>query len=275
MQALTNVIGRLQTIQNEQYTPAIKSGFDILDRLLRGGFQKGNLYFIAGEESIGKTAFTVSVINNIIHSNTFRAGIISLDISEERMIERILSNLSGVRLEAISRGKLQEHEKQILYKSSLLSEVDKIEIAGNNFLDLKNIQNICRSWVENQNVQILFIDYLQLISLDVADNEEVKNSIIAEFLKDLALNLNVPIIVTVALNDTCVSDLKKLRKAGQIEPYADTILFLNKPSQDYNLFNIEEKILHLSIRKNNTGLLDTVKLRALFHIQKLIEFDYN
>lgn len=274
MQALLNVITRLQKIDNQEQHSGIKSGFNLLDELLNG-FRKGNLYIIAGQQLIGKTAFLISLLNNIIHTSDGKAGIISVDISEERMVERILSNLSEVRLEVINRGKLQEHEKRILNNSSLLNDFDKIKIAGNDYINIESIANVCSNWVQNENVKIIFIDCLQLISTEVTENKELRNIIITESLKTLAVNLDVPIVATIALNGTSdVYSLDELRKIGSIESFADVIMFLNKLKQAEDKFRIEEEEVHLSIAKNNTGLLDTIRLRALLHIQKLVEFDY-
>src|ERR1017187_2204671 len=101
MQALSNIIERIERIKNAQKDPtAIKCDIDILNRLLNGGFSKGNLYVISGKESIGKTSFMVSLISDIIHDRTdsLRVGIIAINTTEERFIARILSNISGVLL---------------------------------------------------------------------------------------------------------------------------------------------------------------------------------
>jgi replicative DNA helicase len=278
MQALLNIINRFQGIRggNENST-AIKSGHEILDRILGGGFSKG-LYVIAGKESIGKTAFIISLISNIIYKrmDSLSVGIISLDLSEQLWIERLLSCLSEVWLEKIARGRLEEHELKRIYHFAQSKEFNKIEIAAPGYMTIHELVDTCNRWVSWQDVQIIFIDYLQLISIENTGNRELKIFTISKVLKKLSIDLNVPVIVTVPLEPgkKSVSNLKELRKIGAIEVFADVIMFLNRSVDNNTQENEKNKQeIHIRISKNNSGALDTIRLRALLHIQKFIEFD--
>ncbi len=279
MQSLLNIIDRIERIKkNDEDPTAIKCDIEILNKILNGGFSKGNLYVVAGKESVGKTSFIVSLISDIIHNRTdsLRVGVITINTSEELFIAKVLSNLTGVMLESILRGKLIEHDKQRLNHFTNTDEFDKIEITAPGYLSIQELIDTCSGWVAEKNVEIIFIDYLQLISIEGIHENDLKLFSLCKALKKLSTDLNIPIIVTVPISvGKKVSDLKDLRKMGAIEPFADVIMFLNK--EFYNRDPVIEKSkqeIILSIPKNNTGLLDNIKSRTALHVQKFVEFDY-
>lgn len=279
VQDIQNIIDRIQRItRDEENDSAIRSGINILDRILGGGFSKG-LYVLAGREAVGKTAFVVSLISGIIdrRTDTPKVGIISLDLSEQLWMERVLSNISEVWLEKISRGRVDEHELQKISDISHGTEFDRIEIAAPGYMAIQQLVATCTSWVAEKAVRIIFIDYLQLITYEHSTDPELKYFKIVQALKKLAIDLDVTIIVTVKLGSgktTALPNLKDLRKIGAIETFADVIMFLYHPGYRQQVINQNED-MYISIAKNAFGLLDIIKLRALFRIQKFIEIDYS
>jgi|ERR1035437_227812 replicative DNA helicase len=280
MHALINIINRIQKIRNPTqnlYSNAIKSEIEILNRILNGGFINGNLYVLAGRESVGKTSFVVSLISDIISNKIFshKAGLILLNISEVQWIERLLANISGVWLEKIKRGRLESHDFEKINDLSRLTQFEKIEISAQGYMNIREVISTCTRYVLQKDVQIIFIDYLQLISVENMSDGELKLFTVCKALKNLSIELNVPIIILVPLKSgKAVSDLKDLRNIGAIEPFADVIMFLNKRVNNIPKNWKSKEEIYLTISKNNTGLLDTLRLRALLHIQKFVEFDY-
>ena len=280
MNVLGNIINRIQKIKNkEETTHAIKSGIVTLDTILSGGFTPG-LYIVTGKELIGKTAFLITLISNIIHNRneSIKAGVISLDLSEHLWMERMLSNLSEIWLEKIARGRLEEHERSKLFDLASAAGFDNLFISAAGYITLQELITTCTAWVRKHNVRIIFIDYLQLISVENISDDELKIATIAAALKKISLDLNIPIILSVALQDpqNCTFlQLKDLRKEGAIEPFADCILFLNKPHNYDSLDDdINERETYIRIAKNHNGQLDTITITALLHIQKFLEFNH-
>ncbi len=202
-------------------------------------------------------------------------GIITLNISEERFIARVLSNVSRVLLESILRGKLQEEDRQKLKYAINVDDFNRIELAAPGYMNIDELITICNTWVSEKNVQIIFIDYLHLISVNGMHDNDLKIFTISKALKKLSIDLHIPIIITVPItSNKSFTDLKDLRKIGAIETFADVIIFIN--SQVHNIDNTEKynREIILSIQKNNTGLLDNMKVRAALHVQKFVQSDY-
>ncbi len=281
MQALTNIINRIEKIRHGVEDPeAIKCDINSLNTILNGGFSNGNLYIVAGKESAGKASFIISVISGIIlrrRTDPFQVGIILLNNSEERWITRILSNISGVLLESILRGKLSQEDRHKIKNVSHLEGFNRIEIAAPGYIHLQDLIDTCSKWVFEKNVRIIFIDYLQLIAIEDMGAKDLKIFTICAAIKKLSVDLDIPVIVTVPIKPRKgLSNLKDLRKIGAIEPFADVIMFLDRLVRNADAENERprEEIL-LSVQKNNTGVLDKVRLRAVLDVQKIVEFDYN
>src|ERR1019366_5630369 len=121
-------------------------------------------------------------------SDSLRIGIITVNCSEERIIARILSAISGVLLEKIYRGKMErEDRKKISYFSSI-EDFERIEISAPGYMDIDTLVSTCIQWVSQKSVGIIFIDYLQLISLKEMANQDLKIFTISKTLKKLSLD---------------------------------------------------------------------------------------
>ena len=276
MQALANIVGRIYKNREREVDPtAIKCDLENLNHVLSGGFSKGNLYIIAGKESVGKTSFMVSLLADIIHNDNTsdRAGVIALNVSEERWMARLLSNLSEVSLNVIWTGRVLYEETKKIVKAATLPEFDKIEISSPGYMTMEQLIKICTDWVINKSVKILFIDHMKLISCDPLDNDQLRIYEIAKALKKLSVDLNVPIVTLIPIESTKrVTGLKDLRRIGAVETFADVILFINK-----HLKNFDDEpyggVAYVCIEKNTTGSLDILTLRPLLHIQKFVEHE--
>ena len=274
MQTLVNIINRIQNYSTESepsFPDAITTDFDLLDRVLSGGFSKASLNIIACPETVGKSAFLVSLMLNMMKKNV-AVGLISLNMSEEELLERMLSNLTEIDLWEIKRGRLEEYKRNRLSDLSRLKVFDKLEITAPGYITIDGIINTCIQWVLGKKVQIIVIDYLQLISIENTHNKKLRIFNICQTLKKLSVDLNVPIILAVEIHKVknSYSYLEDLRRIGAIVPFADVILYLNNETE-YNFSDtkISEKIYekYLRICKNRNGSLDTIKLRSLLHIQ--------
>ncbi|MEJ7610375.1 MAG: replicative DNA helicase [Ferruginibacter sp.] len=285
---LVKTINRIEDMRNRQEDiTGVPTGFPSLDRLTYG-WQPTDLIILAARPSVGKTAFALNLARTAaLHPTKPTAvGFFSLEMSSSQLVQRILSAESEIWLEKIARGKLEEHEMKQLYKRGIerLSKAP-IYIDDSAALNIFELRAKCRRLKNKHNVGMIIIDYLQLMSgsADRNSNREQEISKISRDLKGLAKELQVPIIALSQLSREVekrkegnkMPQLSDLRESGAIEQDADMVMFLYRPEY-YDVTTDEmgesnKGETHVKIAKHRNGSLDTIKLKALLHIQKFIE----
>ncbi|MFN8245724.1 MAG: replicative DNA helicase [Ferruginibacter sp.] len=254
------------------------------------GWQATDLIILAARPSVGKTAFALNLARSAAMnpSKPTSVAFFSLEMSSAQLVQRILSAESEIWLEKIARGKLEEHEMKQLYKRGIdkLSKAP-IFIDDSAALNIFELRAKCRRLKNKHNVGLIIIDYLQLMSgqTDRNSNREQEISKISRDLKGLAKDLQVPIIALSQLSREVekrkegnkMPQLSDLRESGAIEQDADMVMFLYRPEY-YDITSNEmgesnKGETHVRIAKHRNGSLETIKLRALLHIQKFVEDD--
>lgn len=285
---LVKTIQRIEDMRNrEEDITGVPSGFNSLDTITYG-WQPTDLIILAARPSVGKTAFALNLARNAaLHPTKPTAvGFFSLEMSSSQLVQRILSAESEIMLEKIARGKLEEHEMRQLYKKGIerLSKAP-IFIDDSAALNIFELRAKCRRLKNKHNIGLIIIDYLQLMSgsADRNSNREQEISKISRDLKSLAKELQVPILALSQLSREVekrstgnkMPQLSDLRESGAIEQDADLVMFLYRPEYyDINSNEVGESNkgdTHVKIAKHRNGILDTIKLKALLHIQKFIE----
>ncbi|HEX8335023.1 MAG TPA: replicative DNA helicase, partial [Segetibacter sp.] len=284
---LAKTITRIEDLRNKQEDiSGVPTGFPSLDRVTYG-WQPTDLIILAARPSVGKTAFALNLARSAALHPTKPVGVgfFSLEMSSSQLVQRILSAESGIMLEKISRGKLEDHEMQQLYTKGInrLAQAP-IYIDDTAALNIFEFRAKARRLVNKHNVGMIIIDYLQLMSGsgDRQTNREQEISRISRDLKGLAKELQVPIIALSQLSravetrkESKMPQLSDLRESGAIEQDADMVMFLYRP--EYYEINQNEMgesnrgETHVRIAKHRNGSLETIKLRALLHIQKFVE----
>ena len=210
-------------------------------------------------------------------------------MSAGQLVQRILSAESEIMLEKISRGKLEEHEMKQLYAKGIQRLAQsKIFIDDTPALNIFELRAKCRRLKSREDIGLIIIDYLQLMSGNADNknsNREQEISNISRNLKGLAKELNIPIIALSQLSREVekrgakdgqkMPQLSDLRESGAIEQDADMVMFLYRPEY-YDITQNEmgesnRGETHIRIAKHRNGSLETIKLRALLHIQKFVE----
>jgi replicative DNA helicase len=286
---LVKTIQRIEDMRNrDEDITGVASGFPSLDKLTYG-WQPTDLIVLAARPSVGKTAFALNLARSAALSPTKPTAVafFSLEMSAGQLVQRILSAESEIWLEKISRGKLEEHEMKQLYKRGIerLSNAP-IFIDDTAALNIFELRAKCRRLKNKHNVGLIIIDYLQLMS-GAGDskngNREQEISRISRDLKGLAKELQVPIIALSQLSREVekrkegakIPQLSDLRESGAIEQDADMVMFLYRPEYyDITANEMGESNkgeTYVKIAKHRNGSLDTIKLKALLHIQKFIE----
>ena len=267
----------------------VPTGFPKLDALTYG-WQPTDLIVLAARPSVGKTAFALNLARAAaLHPTKPTAvGFFSLEMSSSQLVTRILSAESGIWLEKITRGKLEDHEMEQLHKKGISRLMNSpIFIDDSAALNIFELRAKCRRLKTKHNVGLIIIDYLQLMSgsADRNSNREQEISKISRDLKALAKELSVPIIALSQLSrevekraaGSKIPQLSDLRESGAIEQDADMVMFLYRP--DYydivtdEMGNDSKGLVQVKIAKHRNGSLDTIDLRAHLHIQKFVEED--
>jgi replicative DNA helicase len=208
-------------------------------------------------------------------------------MSAGQLVQRILSAESEIMLEKISRGKLEDHEVQQLYKKGIerLAKAP-IYIDDSAALNIFELRAKARRLVNKHNVGLILIDYLQLMSGAGGNkntNREQEISNISRNLKGLAKELGIPIIALSQLSREVekrkegnkMPQLSDLRESGAIEQDADMVMFLYRPEY-YGINNDEmgnsiEGETHIHVAKHRNGSTDTLKVRFIKEFQKFVD----
>src|SRR5215212_84483 len=290
---LVKTIQRIEDLRhkNEDIT-GVPSGFPSLDRVSYG-WQSTDLIILAARPSVGKTAFALNLARNAALHPTKPTGVafFSLEMSAGQLVQRILSAESEIWLEKISRGKLEEHEMKQLYQKGIqrLSQAP-LFIDDTPALNIFELRAKCRRLKNKHNIGLIIVDYLQLMSGTSENrnsNREQEISRISRDLKGLAKELNIPILALSQLSREVekrgakegqkIPQLSDLRESGAIEQDADMVMFLYRPEYyDITANEMGESNkgeTHVRIAKHRNGSLETIKLKALLHIQKFVEDD--
>jgi replicative DNA helicase len=290
---LIKTINRIEEMRNRKDDiTGVPTGFPTLDHITYG-WQPTDLIILAARPSVGKTAFALNLARSAAMNKQgapVPVAFFSLEMSSSQLVQRILSAESEIPLEKISRGKLEEYEMQQLMTKGInkLSKVP-IFIDDSAALNIFELRAKCRRLKNKHNVGIIIIDYLQLMSgsADRNSNREQEISKISRDLKSLAKELQVPIIALSQLSREVekrkegnkMPQLSDLRESGAIEQDADLVMFLYRPeyydvtANEHGDSNKGET--HVKIAKHRNGSLETIKLKALLHIQKFVEEDNN
>lgn len=288
---LVKTIQRIEDLRNKnEDISGVPSGFASLDRITYG-WQPTDLIILAARPSVGKTAFALNLARNAaLHpTKSTPVAVFSLEMSASQLVQRILSAESEIWLEKIARGKLEEHEMKQLYAKGIqrLAQAP-IFIDDSAALNIFELRAKCRRLKNKHNVGLIIIDYLQLMSgtgENKNGNREQEISRISRDLKGLAKELQVPIVALSQLSREVekrkegnkMPQLSDLRESGAIEQDADMVMFLYRPEYydiTANEFGENNKgETHVRIAKHRNGSLETIKLKALLHIQKFIDDD--
>src|SRR5437762_5494766 len=290
---LVKTIQRIEDLRHKnEDVSGVPTGYSSLDRVTYG-WQNTDLIILAARPSVGKTAFALNLARNAaLHaSKPTPVAVFSPEMSAGQLVQRILAAESEIWLEKIARGKLEEHEMKQLYARGIqrLAQAP-IFIDDTPALNIFELRAKCRRLKNKHNIGMIILDYLQLMSgtgENRNSNREQEISNISRNLKSLAKELGIPIIALSQLSrevekrgakdGTKMPQLSDLRESGAIEQDADMVMFLYRPEY-YDITTNEmgennRGETHVRIAKHRNGSLETIKLRALLHIQKFIEDD--
>lgn len=284
---IVDTIEQISQARNEKDdVTGVPSGFPSLDAIT-GGWQKSDLIILAARPAVGKTAFALNLAMNAAMDPHKPRGvaIFSLEMGNTQIVKRMLSCVTQVRLENISRGRMEDYEfTQLTQRMEPLAKAP-IFIDDQAGLNIFELRAKCRRLKTKNDIGMVIIDYLQLMQgSDKAGNREQEISKISRELKMLAKELDIPVLALSQLSRAVetrggdkgkIPQLSDLRESGAIEQDADMVMFIYRPEyygqtsdESGQAFDGET---HINIAKHRNGRLDTVKLKAILEYQQFVE----
>lgn len=213
----------------------IKTHLVDLDKMLNG-FNSSNLMILAARPAMGKTALALNFAENICFKNNMPVGIFSLEMSAEQLVHRMICSQAEVESDKIKTGSLNGMEYQRIVSAVHTMSSHTFLIDDQPGLKITDLRARARRMKESYGIEFLVIDYLQLItgsgSFRNQENRQMEISEISRMLKNLARELNIPVL--------CLSQLSRkveerqghrpmmsdLRESGSIEQDSDIVMFL-------------------------------------------------
>ncbi|UXX78009.1 replicative DNA helicase [Reichenbachiella carrageenanivorans] len=250
----------------------VPCGLSELDRIT-GGFRSSELIIIAARPAMGKSAMVASIMKNCAEFGQ-AVGMFSLEMSWTEIGIRMIAMHSEVMLESLRNGNIKEYElERILHKSGNM--IDKpIYVDDSAALSIFQMRTKARMLKKKHDIKLLIVDYMQLGEGNQGGNREQEIASISRGLKNIAKELDIPVIALSQLSRAVETrggnkrpQLSDLRESGSIEQDADKVMFLYRPEY-YEIMETEEGyptagIGEVIIAKNRNGRLGSAWLQFL------------
>ena len=263
----------------------VPTGFLNLDRLT-SGWQPSDLVILAARPGMGKTSFVLALAKNAAMDFNKGVAIFSLEMSDIQLVQRLVTLEAEISGQKMRKGNLEEYEWQQLYTAIEQMADIPIFIDDTPGINIFELRAKCRRLKAQYDIQMVVIDYLQLMSGggDGKGNREQEVSAISRGLKALAKELNVPVIALSQLSRAVESRggtkkpmLSDLRESGSIEQDADMVMFIYR-GEYYQILEDEEGeslkgIGEILVAKNRHGALENIKLRFIADYAKFADLD--
>ena len=281
-QVVINVMKKIDAASKARgRVTGLETGFMDLD-YKTSGLQPSDLILIAARPSMGKTAFVLNLAQHMAFKKDVPVAIFSLEMSKEQLVNRMLSLESHVDAQKIRTGRLNDEEWMNLVEGSANIANSKLFIDDTPGITLSAMRSKCRKLKMEHDIQIVIIDYLQLMSGNSGNNASRQQEIsdISRGLKALARELNVPVIALSQLSRAVEQRpdhrpmLSDLRESGAIEQDADVVMFLYREGY-YNrdLSEAEQRVAEVIIAKQRNGPIGTVNLLWIPELTKFTDMD--
>jgi replicative DNA helicase len=255
--------------ERKEHVTGVATGFEKLD-LETSGFQPSDFIIIAGRPSMGKTAFALNVAQHVGITLHGRVLVLSLEMSAQQIVQRMLCSEAKVDSQAVRTGYLTSSDwHRLTAAAGRLSEA-AIFIDDSPGLTVLEARAKARRMKAEHGLDLLVIDYLQLMRGRAAmESRQQEISEISRSLKALAKELNIPVVALSQLSRAVEArqarefkpQLSDLRESGALEQDADVILFLYRPSQyKEDLPPDERNIAEVIIGKQRNGPVGTVRV---------------
>ena len=265
----------------------LTTGFSKLDKMT-SGWQNSDLVIIAARPAMGKTAFVISMMAKMAVDHKIPVAMFSLEMSNVQLVNRLIVNICEIPGEKIKNGQLAAYEWDQLDKRINRLFGAPIYIDDTPSLSVFELRTKARRLVSEHGVKIIMIDYLQLMNASGMsyNSRQEEVSTISRSLKQLAKELNIPIIALSQLNRGVESregiegkrpQLADLRESGAIEQDADMVCFIHRPEY-YKIYQDEKGrdlrgMAEIIIAKHRNGAVGDVLLRFMKEFARFSDQD--
>jgi replicative DNA helicase len=247
----------------------VSSGYDDLDKIT-GGFQQSDLIILAARPATGKTSLALGIAYNIVMDRISPrpVGVFSLEMSREQLVQRMLAMETGVDSHRLRTGYIDEDEWDRVSHAFGKLATAPLYIDDSAGITIMELRSRARRLHAEYGIEILIIDYLQLMVGSRNENRVQEVSEISRNLKGLARELNIPVICLSQLSRAVesrtshVPQLSDLRESGSIEQDADVVMFIYREEM-YNPETEKKNLAEIHIAKHRNGPTGVVPL--FFH----------
>lgn len=270
-EVLHETFDRLDELHREKgKLRGVATGFTDLDNRL-GGLQKSDLIILAARPSMGKTSLALDFVRNVAMSQKKNVAIFSLEMSRDQLVDRLLAAEADVDLWKMRTGKLNDlgpdnDFERIGHALGRLSEAN-IFIDDSGSLNIMELRTKARRLQAEAELDLIVVDYLQLMQGRSTENRVQEVSEISRSLKILAKELNVPVLALSQLSRAVEQrggdkkpQLSDLRESGSIEQDADVVMFIYRDEMYAGKDSKKPHIAEILIRKHRNGPIGDVDL---------------
>jgi len=233
---------------------------------LLSGLQPSDLLIVAGRPGMGKTGLALSIAKNAAQTHKKHVAIFSLEMSNEQLVQRLISQETGIDSQRLRTGKLEEHEWPLFTHAIEVMSDTRIFLDDTPAITPLQLRTKCRRLHLEYRLDLVIIDYLQLMSGDTRNDNRVQEvSYISRNLKVLARELNVPVIAAAQLSRAVEQRADKrpvlsdLRESGSLEQDADIVMFIYRP-EVYEEDPAKQNLAEIIVSKHRNGPVGSVQL---------------
>ncbi len=254
----------------------IPTGFADIDKLL-GGLQRSDMVILAARPSVGKTSLALTIAHNAAKKYRQRVAVFSLEMSNEQVVQRLISAETGINAQRLRRGEIEEAEWGRFMKASSDLAETYLYIDDTPGISALELRTKARRLHAEIGIDLIVVDYLQLMRGDFRSENRVQEiSSISRALKSLARELNVPVLALSQLSRGVESRTDKrpilsdLRESGALEQDADVVIFIYRDEM-YNENTERPNIADIMVAKHRNGPTGTVSLYFRRELAQFLE----
>jgi replicative DNA helicase len=236
----------------------VPTGLVDVDKLL-GGLQKSDLIIVAGRPGMGKTGFMLGAAKSAALTYKKHVAIFSLEMSNEQLVQRLISQQTGIESQKLRSGKLTDDEWSLFAQAVDVLSNTTIFLDDTPAITPLQMRTKCRRLHLEYHLDLVIVDYLQLMTGDTRNDNRVQEvSYISRYLKVLARELNVPVLAAAQLSRAVEQradkrpQLSDLRESGSLEQDSDIVMFINRPDA-MDKDNPRQNVAEIVVAKHRNG----------------------
>ncbi|MBN2212534.1 MAG: replicative DNA helicase [Sedimentisphaerales bacterium] len=244
----------------------LATGFDDLNGLT-GGLQKSEMIIVAARPSMGKTALGLNIAEHVGADNKIAAAVFSLEMSSQQLAERMLCGRAHIDAQKMRKGMMSDHEVADMHAAAQELSEAPIFVDDSPGLTPLELRAKCRRLKLQHDIQLVVVDYLQLMYVPGSESRQQEVSTISRHMKALARELDVPVMVLSQLNRSPEGReghrprMSDLRESGAIEQDADVVILLHREDYYHNEPDYEKtNTAEIIIAKQRNGPTGQVEL---------------